>query len=72
MSKTRTPVTYPRDPDLDKDIHALIDEVVPDAQVWKVTPNSQFSFKRPVDLIGTPLEEFLRDTLRAAKQGSFS
>jgi hypothetical protein len=72
MSATQVPATYPRDPDLDVDIHKLIDEVVPDPDTWKVTPNPVFGLKRPVDLIGEPEEAILRDTLRAAKQGAFS
>lgn len=65
-----------RDPDLDKDIHDLIQEVLPyfieDVDGWLRTPNPKFDFARPIDAIGTPRESILRNMLRAAKQGAIS
>lgn len=76
MSATPIPTTTGRDPDLDKDIHLLIREVVPyfveDAAAWMAAPNPHLDMASPADVIGTEREAWLRDMLRAAKQGAFS
>jgi hypothetical protein len=60
------------DPDETADLEKLIDEVVPDPDTWKHTPNPVLGGQRPVDLINSPQAQVLRDMLRAAKQGMFS
>ncbi len=67
----RTPQLL-RDPDETVDVEKLIDEVVPDPDSWKRTPNSILGGLRPIDLLHTPQEELLRDMLRAAKHGMMS
>jgi len=60
------------DPDECVDIHVLINDVVPDADVWKNTPNPILGGEKPIDVIGTDREKVLRDMLRAAKHGMVS
>lgn len=69
---TKQPRTHPADPDETRDIHDLIQEVVPDAKTWSDTENPHFNWRKPIDLIGTPDEPLLRNMLRAAKNGMFS
>jgi uncharacterized protein (DUF2384 family) len=61
-----------RDPDETTDLQKLIDEVVPDPETWKQTPNPVLGGQRPLDLLGSPQEQILRDLLRAAKHGMAS
>lgn len=61
-----------RDPDETADLNKLIDEVVPDPDTWKQTPNPVLGGQRPIDLLRTPQEQVLRDLLRAAKHGMTS
>jgi uncharacterized protein (DUF2384 family) len=61
-----------RDSDETADIQKLIDEVVPDAETWKQTPNPLLGGQRPIDLLHSPQEQVLRDMLRAAKHGMAS
>jgi hypothetical protein len=80
MSAKSKPVPAPvgRDPDLDKDIHELIREVVPaffpdlDLNAWMTTPNPRLGDISPADVIDTPREPLLRNLLRAARHGMFS
>jgi hypothetical protein len=76
MSAVKPVTTYPRDPDLDRPIDDLIRDLVPDfipdAEAWKTTPNPSLAFYRPDNLIGTPREGWVRNLLRAAKQGATS
>jgi hypothetical protein len=60
------------DPDETADLNTLLTEVVPDPETWKLAPNPVLGGKRPLDLIGTPQEQVLRDLLRAAKHGMAS
>jgi hypothetical protein len=64
--------TVGRDPHETADLERLMAEVVPDAEVWKQTPNAVLGGKRPIDLLHTPQELVLRDLLRAAKHGMMS
>lgn len=61
-----------RDPDETADLEKLMDEVVPDSQTWKQTPNPLLGGRRPIDLLNSPQEQVLRDMLRAAKHGMVS
>ena len=61
-----------RDPDETIDLGKLIDEVVPDPETWKQTPNPVLGGRRPIDLLHSPQEQVLRDMLRAAKHGMAS
>lgn len=61
-----------RDPDETADLEKLMDEVVPDPQTWKQTPNPLLGGQRPIDLLHSPQEQVLRDMLRAAKHGMVS
>jgi hypothetical protein len=49
-----------------KDIRIDLQEMLANADVWLATPNSKFSGRRPLDLIGAPDEQLLRDMLRSA------
>ena len=60
------------DPDETIELEVLIDEVVPDPETWKQTPNPVLGGRRPIDLLHTPQEQVLRDLLRAAKHGMAS
>jgi hypothetical protein len=68
------PVPQPpaRDPDEIIAIEELMAEVVPNHEIWKITPNTELGGKRPIDLINTPYEPILRNMLRAAKHGLLS
>lgn len=69
----QSPLQRPvRDPDETVNLEQLIEDIVPDAATWKNTPNAALGGERPIDLIGTPREQNLRDMLRAAKQGMLS
>jgi hypothetical protein len=59
-------------PDQTVDITKLIDEVIPDPDFWKNTPNSLFGGQKPADFIGTPREQYLRDIVLSVKYGMFS
>ncbi|HWE34990.1 MAG TPA: hypothetical protein VG406_00340 [Isosphaeraceae bacterium] len=60
------------DPDETRDIHDLIDEVIPLPGLWLDTPNENLGGARPRELIGTDREEIVRDLARAIKNGMFS
>ncbi len=45
---------------------------VHDAEAWFRTPNAVFEGRRPVELLGTPDEQTLRERIEAAKYGFFS
>jgi uncharacterized protein (DUF2384 family) len=60
------------DPDETIELEVLIDEVVPEPEAWKHTPNPVLGGRRPIDLLHTPQERILRDLLRAAKHGMAS
>jgi uncharacterized protein (DUF2384 family) len=66
------PQQLSRDPDETADLEKLIDEVVPDPETWKQTPNPVLGGKRPIDLVHSPQQQILRDLLRAAKHGMTS
>jgi hypothetical protein len=68
---TAPPVPVPN-PDLTMDIHELIDEVMPNPEIWKVTPNTLFYGAAPIDYIGTPKEHLLREAVLRVKYGMFS
>ena len=50
----------------------LIADVVPDAERWLSTANSLFGGQAPRDLIGTAIEERVREVVLAYKYGVFS
>lgn len=78
MSAKSKLIPVERDPDLDKDIHELIREVVPaffpdlDLNVWMNEANPHLGDVSPADATGTRLEPILRNILRAAKHGYVS
>jgi uncharacterized protein (DUF2384 family) len=47
------------------DIRIDVDELLSNADEWLETPNSNFGGRRPLELIGTPDELLLRETLRS-------
>jgi hypothetical protein len=47
------------------DIRIDVQELLTNADEWVATPNSKFAGRCPLDLIGTPDEQLLRDTLRS-------
>ena len=66
------PQPVAHDPDETVDLWQLIEDVVPDPQTWKVTPNPVLGGERPIDLMNTARESILRNLLRAAKHGMAS
>ena len=48
-------------PDIRIDVHDLL----ANADEWLATPNSNFGGRRPLDLIGSPEEHLLRETIRS-------
>jgi hypothetical protein len=48
------------------DIRLDVSELLTNAEEWLATPNSNFGGRRPSELIGTPDETLLRETLRSA------
>jgi uncharacterized protein (DUF2384 family) len=47
------------------DIRVDVNELLTNAEEWLATPNSNFGGRRPSELIGTPDEPLLRETLRS-------
>jgi DNA-binding transcriptional ArsR family regulator len=62
------PVTTSIDPALLKDMGGMVDDPVG----WFLTRNPEFQWRRPIELLGTPDEEWLRNRILAAKLGMFS
>jgi hypothetical protein len=48
-----------------RDIRLDVNDLLANADEWMGTPNTNYAGRRPVDLIGTPDEQLLRDTLRS-------
>jgi DNA-binding transcriptional ArsR family regulator len=61
-------VATPIDPALLKDVGGL----VTNPETWFRTPNVVFEGRAPIELLGTPDEQRLRDRIEAAKFGMFS
>ncbi len=51
------------------DLKHEVARIVADPEVWLHTPNMHLGGESPIDLIGTPEEQRLRDLLRAIKHG---
>ena len=51
------------------DLHHEVARIVADPEVWLHTPNAHLGGESPINLIGTPEEQRLRDLLRAIKHG---
>jgi hypothetical protein len=47
------------------DVRIDVGDLLQNAEEWLATPNSNFGGRRPLDLIGTPDEHLLRETLRS-------
>lgn len=47
------------------DIRIDVQDLLANAHEWLATPNSNFGGRRPSDLIGTPEEHLLRETIRS-------
>jgi len=62
------PMTIPIDRSLLEDVAGFVD----DPEQWFRTPNAEFEWRRPIELLGTPDEPRLRDRIEAAKLGMFS
>jgi uncharacterized protein (DUF2384 family) len=54
--------------DLLKDIETIF----ADPESWLQTPNTLLKGQKPIDLIGTPEEEKVRDMIEAFKYGLYS
>ena len=63
-----TSAAIPIDPELLADVGGFVH----DPAAWFRTPNVVFEGRRPVELLGTPDEQELRDRIEAAKLGMFS
>ncbi len=53
------------------DILVDVTKLIPNAQQWLDSPNSNFALRTPRSLIGTEQEGFLRELLRALKYGLY-
>ncbi|MGO9464817.1 MAG: antitoxin Xre/MbcA/ParS toxin-binding domain-containing protein [Isosphaeraceae bacterium] len=62
------PTTTPIDRTLLEDVAGFVD----DPEQWFRTPNAEFEWRRPIELLGTPDEPRLRNRIEAAKLGMFS
>jgi DNA-binding transcriptional ArsR family regulator len=62
------PVTSSIDPALLADMGGMVDDPVG----WFLTRNPEFEWRRPIELLGTTDEEWLRNRIEAAKFGMFS
>lgn len=51
------------------DLKQEVAQIVADPEVWLHTPNEALGGDSPINLIGTPEEQRLRDLLRAIKHG---
>jgi len=51
------------------DLHQEVARIVADPAVWLQTPNTHLGGESPINLLGTPQEQRLRDLLRAIKHG---
>lgn len=56
------------DPTLLADVGGFVDDPVG----WFLTRNPELQWRRPIELLGTPEEQTLRDRIEAAKHGMFS
>lgn len=59
-------------PDATADLLHEVAQVVADPATWLNTPNDALGGESPMNLIGTPQEQRLRDLLRAIQHGMFS
>lgn len=70
-SRPAKPSVTPRkaiDPALIKDVGGFVN----DPRAWFLTPNGEFEGRKPIELLGTPDEERLRNRIEASKLGLFS
>jgi hypothetical protein len=56
------------DPALLEDVEGFVN----DAEAWFHTPNPEFEGRKPIELLGTPDEAWLRNRIDMAKHGMFS
>ena len=66
--REEAPLHIPIDPALLADVGGIVD----DPEAWFRTPNVVFEGRRPIELLGTPDEQRLKDRVEAAKLGMFS
>lgn len=59
-------------PDEKADIRQEIADLITEPDKWLDHPNDQLGGQKPKDLIGTELEQHLRDLLRAIRYGMFT
>lgn len=77
MSVTKPVVNATRDPDVDKDVHALIRDLLPqlieDPDEWMRTPNPNLGYIAPVEAIEQERwADRVRIMLLSAKYGLYS
>lgn len=65
MHTTASPLFADESADLTHEVA----RVVADPEAWLHTPHPSLGGGRPIDLIGTPAEQRLRDLLRAIRHG---
>lgn len=56
-------------PDEAADVKQEVAQIVANPEVWLHTPHAALGGDSPMNLIGTPQEQRLRDLLRAIKHG---
>ncbi len=62
----------PESTPIDSALIEVVSGFVDDPEGWFRTPNIEFEGRRPIDLLGTPDEQRLKDGIEAAKLGMFS
>jgi uncharacterized protein (DUF2384 family) len=59
-------------PQTKSDLLKDIEDIFADPEAWLNTPLIQLRGRKPIDLIGTPEEELVRNMIAAIKYGQFS
>ena len=59
-------------PDTRSELMKDIDDIFADPEAWLNTPLIELAGRKPIDLIGTPEEQLVRNMIGAIKYGQFS
>jgi len=59
-------------PDTTSDLLKDIEDIFADPQAWLNMPNLRLAGQKPIDLIGTPDEELVRNIIVSIKHGLYT
>ena len=59
-------------PDTRSELMKDIEDIFADPEAWLNTPLIELGGRKPIDLIGTPEEQLVRNMIGAIKYGQFS